>query len=148
MSLRIGNGYADDCVSMRRDVQDHDVEAGARIMFTTAQPAAACLQHDQVELVDMVSDAAKSRVIAADRQAIIEQQQRDAALSGELMQSQAVELGALRTRSATVITGIEHAPSTSGCGPVMRDASRGLQQLFAPDSGGPPAGRQPAAAVR
>lgn len=95
-----------------------------------------------------VKAAGAAEVIAADRQAVIERQARDAALSAELVQSQALELAGLRNRAATIITRIERVPVTTGCGPVMRDASRGLQQLFAPGGGRPPAGREPAAAVR
>jgi hypothetical protein len=87
-----------------------------------------------------------AQVVAADRQAVIEQKERDARLSAALIANQAAQLAELSARAQTVITRIDHAPSTTGCGPVMRDASRGLQQLFA-GSGGSPAGRQPAAVV-
>ena len=87
-------------------------------------------------------------VEAADAKAVAEQREKDARLSAELVARQAAELDALRNRAATIITRIERVPVTTGCGPVMRDASRGLQQLFTPGAGGPPAGRQPAAALR
>jgi hypothetical protein len=88
-----------------------------------------------------------ARVVAADRQAVIDQKERDASLSAALIANQAAALADLSARSQVVITRIDNAPRTNGCGPVMRDASRGLQQLFAPGAGEPAAGRQPAAAL-
>lgn len=87
-----------------------------------------------------------ARVVAADRQAVIEQKERDAALSAALIARQAAQLADLSARAQTVIRRIDNAPRTSGCGPVMRDASRGVHDLFS-GAGGPSAGRQPAAAV-
>jgi hypothetical protein len=87
-----------------------------------------------------------ARVVAANHEAIVAQKERDARLSRELIESQAIELANLRTRADTIITRIVHVPVTSGCGPSMRDASHGLHELFG-RAGGPPAGRQPAAAV-
>jgi hypothetical protein len=86
-------------------------------------------------------------VIAADQRAVIEQQQKDARFSAELVANQAAEMAALQDKAQTVITRIVNAPSTSGCGPVMRDASHGVRELFQ-RPGGADAGRQPAAAVR
>ncbi|MBS0524307.1 MAG: hypothetical protein JSS04_11810 [Proteobacteria bacterium] len=87
-----------------------------------------------------------ARVIAADRKAVIEQQQKDARLSADLVATQAAEIAALQDKARTVITRIDNAPRTTGCGPVMRDASRGVRELFA-GAGRAPPGRQPAAAV-
>jgi hypothetical protein len=87
-----------------------------------------------------------ARAVAANQEAIVAQKERDARPSRELVESQAIELAALRTRADTIVTRIVHVPVTSGCGPSMRDASRGLHELFA-NPGRPPAGRQPAAAV-
>jgi hypothetical protein len=87
-----------------------------------------------------------ARVVAADQKALIEQQKRDAALSAAIITQQAEQLAALSARANTVIRRIDHAPVTTGCGPVMRDASRGLRELLG-GPGGAPAGRQPAAAV-
>jgi hypothetical protein len=87
-----------------------------------------------------------ARVIAADRKAVIEQQQKDARLSAELVNRQAAEIAVLQDKAQTVITRIDHAPKTTGCGPVMRDASRGMRELFN-GAGGTPAGRRPAAAL-
>jgi hypothetical protein len=87
-----------------------------------------------------------ARVIAADQKAVIEQQKRDAALSAAIIGRQAEQLAALAAKANSVITRIDHAPVTTGCGPVMRDASRGLRELFN-GPGQPAAGRQPAAAV-
>jgi hypothetical protein len=87
-----------------------------------------------------------ANVIAADQKAVIEQQRKDARLSAELVASQAAEIATLQDKAQTVITRIVNAPSTSGCGPVMRDASHGVRELF-DGAGGKDAGRQPAAAV-
>ncbi len=87
-----------------------------------------------------------AKVIAADRQAVIEQKERDARLSAALIVNQAHQLAELSTRATTVISRIDHATKTTGCGPVMRDASRGLHELFG-GAGQPPAGRQPAAVL-
>ena len=85
-------------------------------------------------------------VIAADQKAVIEQQQKDAKLSAELVAHQATEIASLRDKAQTVITRIDNAPKTTGCGPVMRDASRGVRDLFQ-RPGSAPAGRQPAPAM-
>jgi hypothetical protein len=88
-----------------------------------------------------------ARIVAADRQVVIDQKERDARLSAALIANQAAQLAELSARSQIVITRIDNAPKTNGCGPVMRDASRGLHELFAPGAGGANAGREPAAAV-
>ena len=87
-----------------------------------------------------------AKVIAADQKAVIDQQQKDARLSAELVARQAAEIATLQDKAQTVITRIDNAPKTTGCGPVMRDASRGVRELF-DSAGGAPTGRQPAAAV-
>jgi hypothetical protein len=87
-----------------------------------------------------------TRVIAADQKAVIEQQQKDARLSADLVARQVAEIATLQDKAQTVITRIDNAPKTTGCGPVMRDASRGVRQLF-DGAGGAPPGRQPATAV-
>ena len=87
-----------------------------------------------------------ARVIAADQKAVIEQQQKDARLSAELVTRQAAEIAVLQGKAQTVITRIDNAPKTTGCGPVMRDASRGMRELFN-GAGGAPAGRHSAIAV-
>lgn len=86
-------------------------------------------------------------VVAADKQAVIDQQRRDAQLSGEIIARQQQQLAALSARANTIVRRIDNAPTTTGCGPVMRDASRGLHELFQQRAGGADAGRQPAAAV-
>ena len=78
-----------------------------------------------------------AKVIAADQKAVIEQQQKDARLSADLVAKQAAEIATLHDEAQTVITRIVNAPSTSGCGPVMRDASRGLHELFGRAGGAP-----------
>ena len=87
-----------------------------------------------------------AKVIAADRQAVIEQKERDAALSAALITQQQEQLAALQAEANTIVRRIDNAPKTTQCGPVMRDASRGLHELFG-GAGQPPAGRQPAAAL-
>ncbi len=71
-----------------------------------------------------------AKVIAADQQAIMKQQAADAKLSDELVANQAAEIAALQDQAQTAIARIDHAPVTTGCGPVMRDASRGVHDLF------------------
>ncbi len=87
-----------------------------------------------------------AQVIAAGQRVVIEQQQKDARLSADLVARQAAEIATLQDKAQTVITRIDNAPKTTGCGPVMRDASHGVRGLF-DGTGGAPAGRQPAAAV-
>ena len=87
-----------------------------------------------------------AKVIAADQKAVIDQQQKDARLSAELVARQAAEIATLQDKAQTVITRIDNAPKTTGCGPVMRDASHGVRELF-DGAGGKDAGRQPAAAM-
>jgi hypothetical protein len=87
-----------------------------------------------------------AQVIAANQKAVIEQQEKDARLSAGLVARQAAEIATLQDKAQTVIRRIDNAPKTTGCGPVMRDASHGVRELFG-GAGGAPAGRQPAAAV-
>lgn len=97
-------------------------------------------------VVGRIEDVGANKVVLADQQAALEQQQKDAALSAGIIQKQAEQLASLSARATTVITRIDHAPSTTGCGPVMRDATRGVHDLF--QQGDPAhAGRQPAPAV-
>jgi hypothetical protein len=71
-----------------------------------------------------------AKVIADDQKAVIEQQAKDAKLSAVIVANQAAEIADLQNRAQTVITRIDHAPVTTGCGPVMRDASHGVRDLF------------------
>lgn len=87
-----------------------------------------------------------ARAVAADRQAVIDQKERDAALSAAIINQQAEQLAALSIKANTIVRRIDHAPKTTGCGPVMRDTSRGLHELFG-SAGQPPAGREPAFAL-
>jgi hypothetical protein len=100
-----------------------------------------------LRLVDALEAAGAARRDAADAKAAIAQKEADAALSAGIISRQAAALAALQDKANTALVRIENAPKTTGCGPVMRDASRSLHQLFGND-GQPPAGRQPAAAVR
>jgi hypothetical protein len=87
-----------------------------------------------------------AKVIAADQRAVLKQQAADAELSAALVANQAAEIAALQDKAQTVITRIDHAPTTNGCGPVMRDTSRGMHELFE-RSGAAPTRREPALAV-
>jgi hypothetical protein len=89
---------------------------------------------------------AAAQVIAADQKAVIEQKERDAALSAAIIVEQQEKLAALAAQASAIVRRIDNAPKTTQCGPVMRDASRGLHELF-DRTGAGPAGRQPAAAV-
>ena len=89
---------------------------------------------------------AAAQVIAADQKAVIEQKERDAALSAAIIVEQQEKLAALSAQAGAIVRRIDNAPKTTQCGPVMRDASRGVHELFR-GAGAAPARRQPAAAV-
>lgn len=91
-----------------------------------------------------VAACAKERLAAA--QAVVEQYEKDRALSASLIARQAEQLATLSARASTIQKGIDNAPKTNGCGPVMRDTSRGLHELFG-GAGSAPARRQPAATM-
>ena len=79
-----------------------------------------------------------AQVIAADQKTVIEQQEKDARLSAGLVARQAAEIATLQDKAQTVITRIDNAPKTTGCGPVMRDASHGVRELFGGAGGARP----------
>lgn len=75
----------------------------------------------------------------------------DARLSADLLQRQADRLAQLTGQSSDLLRGIEHASVTRSCGPVMRDASRGVQSLLRGGGAGPggaAARPEPAAPLR
>lgn len=71
-----------------------------------------------------------AKVEAADAAAVIAQQKADAALSAKLVADQAAKLQALEAKANTDLQRINDAPKTSGCGPVMRDASHSVHDLL------------------
>ena len=87
-----------------------------------------------------------AKVIAADQKAVIEQNERDAALSAAIINQQAEQLTALAAQAGAIERRIDNAPRTTGCGPVLRDASHGVHEPLG-RAGPADAGRQPAAAV-
>lgn len=91
-------------------------------------------------LKNSIEAGGAAKVIAADQKAVIDQKNRDAALSAAIITRQAEQLAALSVQANTIVRRIDNAPKTTGCGPVMRDASRGLHELFN-GAGGAPAGR-------
>ncbi|HLG49062.1 MAG TPA: hypothetical protein VKY24_22650 [Reyranella sp.] len=103
-------------------------------------------------VVGKIEDVGAAKVAAADQKALLEQQAKDAKLSAEIVANQAAEIAALQDKAQTVITRIVNAPSTSGCGPVMRDASRGLHELFqysrTTNAGREPTATMPGSAAR
>jgi hypothetical protein len=85
----------------------------------------------------------------ADRDAVLRQKEEDAALSAGLIDKQQKALAALDQKAFAAIQKVNHEPVSTTCAQSlpMRDATRSLHELFARD-GEPPAGRQPAAALR
>jgi hypothetical protein len=81
-----------------------------------------------------------ARVVAADRQAVIDQKERDARLSAAIIAQQTADLAVLQKKADASLTRIYNAPKTTGCGPVMRDASHGVRELLL-GTGEPPTGR-------
>lgn len=81
---------------------------------------------------------------------VANQAREDARLSADLLARQADRLAGLNALATTHLQRIEHAAVTFGCGPVMRDSSRGVRQLFEGGSGpgNAPAGSRPAAPLR
>jgi len=85
----------------------------------------------------------------ADRDAVLRQKAEDAELSGRLIDNQQKALAALDQKAFAAIQKVTHDPVSTNCAQSlpMRDATRSLHELFGRD-GEPPAGRQPAAALR
>ena len=85
----------------------------------------------------------------ADRDAVLQQKTEDAALSAAIIDKQQKALATLDQKVFTAIQKVNHEPVSTTCARSlpMRDATRSLHELFAGD-GQPPAGRQPAAALR
>jgi hypothetical protein len=81
-----------------------------------------------------------ARVEAANVQAVLAQKEKDARLSAEIISQQQAKLAQLSARAGAALQRIDNAPKTTGCGPVMRDASRGVRELLL-GAGQPPAGR-------
>jgi hypothetical protein len=85
----------------------------------------------------------------ADRDAVLRQKAEDSALSAGIIDKQQKAIAALDQKVFAAIQKVNHEPVSTTCAQSlpMRDATRSLHELFA-GNGGPPAGRQPAAAVR
>lgn len=85
----------------------------------------------------------------ADRDAVLRQKAEDAALSSGIIDKQQKALAALDRKVFAAIQEVNREPVSTTCARSlpMRAASRSLHELFAGD-GEPPAGRQPAAALR
>ena len=85
----------------------------------------------------------------ADRDAVLRQKAEDAALSAALVDKQQKALAALDRSVFAALQKVNNEPVSTTCARSlpMRDATRSLHELFAGD-GEPPAGRQPAAALR
>jgi hypothetical protein len=56
--------------------------------------------------------------------------------SDAIVASQAEALAKTAAKAGGIIERIIHVPVTNGCGPVMRDASRGVHELFGRQAGG------------
>ena len=85
----------------------------------------------------------------ADRDAVLQQKAQDAALSAGIIDKQQKALATLDQKVFAAIQKVNHEPVSTTCARSlpMRDATRSLHELFAGDDQ-PPAGRQPAAALR
>ena len=85
----------------------------------------------------------------ADRDAVLRQKAEDAELSANIIDRQQKALATLDQKAFAAVQKVNHEPVSTTCAQSlpMRDATRSLHQLLA-DDGEPPAGRQPAAAVR
>ena len=82
-------------------------------------------------------------------EALLAQKEADARLSADLVRRQAERLAGLERQTTLSLQQVQNAPLTTDCArsPAMRAASRGLRELFAGPAE-PPAGPQPAAALR
>lgn len=80
----------------------------------------------------------RAQIEAADAKALAKQKADDAALSADIIAKQKIALQALQDRANTAIVRIVNAPKTTGCGPVMRDASHGVRNILgSPDAAKP-----------
>ena len=82
-------------------------------------------------------DAASLKLRSAER--LIEQKERDAALSARLVANQAEALRTLEANVSQQIQVVHAQPQTNDCArsPAMRAATRGLRQLFGADRPSP-----------
>lgn len=76
----------------------------------------------------------KAVIEAKVAEAVAEQERKDKELSGRLLETQRVVLDELHGRAVAELRKVNNAPITRDCGPVMRDASRGVQSVI---RGGP-----------
>ena len=96
----------------------------------------------------------KSEVVAfgayryEEAKAVAAAQEKASRLSDELIIAQAASM-AVTEKTVTVYRDrIAHAPQTNSCGPVLRDAARGVLDTLQPVSGQPEAGSGAAPAMR
>lgn len=81
----------------------------------------------------------------------VKQAREDMRVSAELLERQSERLAVLSGQATGELRRINDQPTTRECGPVMRDASRGVQSLIRGGGAGPrdaPAGPEPTPAVR
>jgi hypothetical protein len=62
--------------------------------------------------------------------AVAEQQEKDRALGERLLAEQRASLNALHDKTLASLKVVSDAPVTSTCGPVQRDASRGVRAIL------------------
>lgn len=72
----------------------------------------------------------KASCEAAVAQAVAKQQAADKALSDKLLTTQKTVLETLHARSLAEQAKVANAPITRDCGPVMRDSSRSVRDIF------------------
>ena len=65
--------------------------------------------------------------------AILKQQQADAAESARILAQEQARTAALRKQTDAFLQQVKNEPTTSSCGPSVRDAERGLRAIL--DSG-------------
>ena len=68
-------------------------------------------------------------------EAVAEQQAKDRELSQRLLNEQRESLSRLHEQAISSLKTVSNAPITSTCGPVQRDATRGVRELFAVPGG-------------
>jgi len=79
---------------------------------------------------------------------VIAQREADMKLSALVIANLNGRIQQIDATAAPVRERIIHVPVTSSCGPAVAAAAAGVRELLGAGAGGPPAGRQPAPAVR
>lgn len=86
-------------------------------------------------------------IVAKDAKALADQKEKDAALSARLVNEREDRIRALEATANQVREVIRYVPVTTSCGPAVGNAADFVRDALS-QTGGPPAGRQPASVVR